>query len=101
MAHRVVFAPEAQADLIELYDYLAARGGPGRALAFTERIVATCRHLALFPARGTRRDDIRPGLRVIGLARRVTIGFHVGDETVTILHVLSGGRELGMAFDAP
>ncbi len=73
----VVFATEAQADLIELYDDLAARGGPGRALAFTERIEATCRHLALFPARGTRRDDIRPGLRVIGLARRVTIGFHV------------------------
>ncbi|MGH7040914.1 MAG: type II toxin-antitoxin system RelE/ParE family toxin [Acetobacteraceae bacterium] len=61
MAHNVVFAPEARADLIELYDDLAARGGPPRAPTFTERIVAMWRGLALFPARGTRRDDIRPG----------------------------------------
>ena len=44
MAHSVVFAPEAEADLIALYDYVAAHGGPERALGYVERIVATCRN---------------------------------------------------------
>lgn len=84
MALRIVFAPEAQADLIELYDYIAARGGPERALAYVERIETACRGLMMFPERGAPRDDIRAGLRVLGVARRVTIAFHLGGETVTI-----------------
>ena len=99
MAHVIVFAPEAQADLIELYDYIAGRGGPQRALSYVERIEATCRGLAGFPERGTRRDDIRSGLRVIGLAGRVTIAFHLGTGTVTIDRILYGGRDLAAALD--
>jgi toxin ParE1/3/4 len=101
VAHSVAFAPEAQADLIELYDYIAAHGSPERALTYIERIETTCRRLATFPERGTRRDDIRPGLRVIGLARRVTIAFHVGVDTVTIDRIPYGGRDLGAALDLP
>lgn len=88
MAHNVVFAPEAEADLIELYDYIAAHGSPERALGYVERIAAACRSLATFPARGTRRDDIRPGLLVTSMARRVTIAYHLADEAVTIDRVL-------------
>ena len=51
-----------------------------------------------FPARGTRRDDIRPGLRVTSMARRVTIACHVAGEGVTIDRILYGGRDLGTAF---
>ncbi|HVB67561.1 MAG TPA: type II toxin-antitoxin system RelE/ParE family toxin [Acetobacteraceae bacterium] len=60
--HSVSLAPEAQTDLIELYAYIAAHGSPERALAYVERIEVACRGLATFPERGTRRDDIRPGL---------------------------------------
>lgn len=98
MAHSVVFAPEAEADLTEIYDYIAAQGGPERALGYVERIVATCRRLSTFPARGTRRDDIRPGLRVTSMARRVTIAYHIAGEAVTIDRILYGGRDLGAAF---
>jgi len=80
VVHKVVFAPEAQADLIELYDYIAEHGSSTRALAYVERIEAKCRGLSAFTECGTCRDDIRPGLRVIGVARRVTIGFHVAAE---------------------
>jgi toxin ParE1/3/4 len=99
VAHSVVFAPEAQADLLELYNYIAEHGSPERALAYIERIETTCRNLAIFPERGTRRDDIRPGLRIIGMVRRVTIAFHVGAGTVTIDRILYGGRDLAVAFD--
>jgi hypothetical protein len=36
---------------------------------------------------------------VIGLARRVTIAFHVGGRRVTIDPILYGGRDLGVALD--
>lgn len=99
MTHRVVFAPEAQADLLDLYDTIAKDGGTDRALAYVERIEASCLGLATFPERGTRRDDIRPGLRVLGFARRVAIAFHVSAGIVTIDRILYGGRNFGAAFE--
>lgn len=99
MAHKVVFAPEAQADLLELYDAISGEGGEERALAYVERIEASCLGLGTFPERGTRRDDIRPGLRVIGFAQRVAIAFHVTTATVTIDRILYGGRDFGAAFE--
>jgi toxin ParE1/3/4 len=96
VAHEVVFSPEARDDLLQLYDYIAARSGPARARSFTERIFSYCLGFGTFPQRGTRRDDLRPGLRVVGFARRVTIAFHIADDTVTIDRVLYGtGSEQG------
>jgi plasmid stabilization system protein ParE len=44
---------------------------------YLDRIEEACMALATFPKRGTRRDDILPGLRTIGFERRVTIAFRV------------------------
>jgi toxin ParE1/3/4 len=60
----VLFSPEAKSDLEELYEYTALHSGEDRALAFVERIEHWTDGLASFPERGTKRDDIRPGLRV-------------------------------------
>lgn len=95
MTHSVVFAPEAETDLIELYDYITLHSGAERALGYVERIVTTCRNLATFPERGAPREDIRPGLRLTSYARRATIAFHVTEQTVTIDRVLYAGRTLG------
>jgi toxin ParE1/3/4 len=97
----VSFSPQASTDLFEIYDYIAPRGGAERALAYVQRIQAACLNLASFPARGTRRDDIRPGLRVTGFEGRVTIAFHVGAERVVIVRILYAGRDLSGAFDEP
>lgn len=99
MTHKVVFAPEAQADLLMLYDIIADDGGEERALAYVERIEVTCLSLARFPERGTQRDDIRPGLRVIGFERRVAIAFHIAIATVTIDRILYGGQDLGTVLN--
>jgi plasmid stabilization system protein ParE len=61
MAGRVFFAPEAEAQLIEILRYIAGRGDPDNALAFTQTIIDYCESLADLPQRGTRRDYIRPG----------------------------------------
>jgi toxin ParE1/3/4 len=84
VAREVVFAPEARADILDLYDDIAPSAGPERALKYTQGIVVFCRGLVTFPERGTRRDDLRPGLRTIVFRRRVTIAFHITSATVVI-----------------
>jgi toxin ParE1/3/4 len=98
VAHKVIFAPEARRDLFDLYDFIAARSGPARAMGYIERIERHCFDFAKVPERGTRRDDLRPGLRTVGFERRILIAFHFGDEKVTIDRILYGGRDLGKAF---
>lgn len=98
MTREVVFSPEAQTDLIAIYDYIAPRGGPDRALAYVERIQTACLSFAMFAERGTQRDDIRPGLRVAGFENRVTIAFHADLNHVIIDRLLYGGRDLEGAF---
>lgn len=94
MGHRVEFSPEALTDLLDLYDYIAVHDGAARALGYVDRIDGFCRSLSTFPERGKRRDDLRPGLRVVGFERRVAIAFNVADNVVTILRILYGGRDV-------
>ena len=68
--------------------------GPGpMSQAYVERIEATCMALETFPKRGTRRDDIRSGLRTLGFERRVTIVFQVQRTAVVIVRVFYGGQD--------
>ena len=99
MTHRVVFAPEAEDDLLQLYLYIAERAEDARALAYIERLERYCQGFADFPERGTSRDDLFPGLRVVGFERRVSIAFHVTADTVTFDRILYGGRELESLAD--
>lgn len=39
-----------------------------------------CMSLSEFPERGSRRDAVRPGLRILGFERRVVIAFSVAAE---------------------
>jgi toxin ParE1/3/4 len=98
VTHEVVFAPEALADLRWLYDVIADDGGPTRAQNYTDRIIALCLGLVTFPERGTRRDDLRPGLRITTWRRRITIAFHITPTTVAIDRILYGGRDLPAIF---
>ena len=100
MAVEVRFRDAALTDLFELYSYIAEASGRERAGAFVDRIEAACLGLADFPERGTRRDDLRPGLRTLGFERRATIVFRVVGDEVEIGRVLYGGRNLeALALD--
>ena len=52
----------------------------------------------MFPDRGNRRDDLRPGLRILGYERRAVIAFQITANSVTILRILYGGRDLETVF---
>jgi toxin ParE1/3/4 len=89
---QVVFTPEARNDLFEIYDWIAEKAGFQTATSYIERIEAYCLGFELASERGHRRDDISPGLRIVGLERRVTIAFAVDDDRVTILRLFYGGQ---------
>jgi plasmid stabilization system protein ParE len=99
MTYRVVYAPEAEAQLVDLFFYIAAEASPEIAARFTDAIVQQCENLKTFPVRGTIRNDIRPGLRTIGFRRRATIVFNVSSDLVTILGIFYGGQNFEEAFD--
>lgn len=99
MMHSVVYAPGAETQLVALYFHIAAAASPEIAARYTGAIVEQCESLKAFPMRGARRDDIRPGLRVFGFRRRVSITFEITDEVVTILGIFYGGQNFEAAFD--
>jgi toxin ParE1/3/4 len=93
VVHKVVFRENALADLTTLYDYIASDNSPEVAIRYIRRIQEACLRLATFPERGRRRDDIKPGLRVIGFERRVAIAFRVLKTKVEIVSIAYGGRD--------
>ncbi|WP_316016083.1 type II toxin-antitoxin system RelE/ParE family toxin [Roseobacter sp. HKCCA0434] len=95
----VEFAPEAVDDLVQLYDWIATAASPETAIGYIDRIEAHCRRMGLASERGHRRDDIRPGLRIVGFERRVTIAFTVSETRVTILRLFYGGRNWEALFE--
>jgi plasmid stabilization system protein ParE len=98
--YRVVYAPEAEDQLVGLFFHIAAAASPEIAANYTEAIVKQCDSLKTFPNRGAQRDDIRPGMRVFGFRRRVSIAFEVAGDLVTILGIFYGGQKFEDSFDS-
>ncbi len=93
MSYRVVFSPEAEQQLTALYRYIAAAASPDIAARYTEAIVSYCESLRTFPLRGTKRDDVRFGLRITNYKKRAVIAFDVDAELVSIIGVFYGGQD--------
>jgi len=77
MSYRVIFTPEAEAQLVSLYHYIAEKASPDIAARYAEAIVSHCEKLCTFPSRGTIRDDVRPGLHVTNYKKPAVIAFTV------------------------
>lgn len=90
---RVIFRPHAESDLFALYQYIAENAGDALADDYIDRIEAACLALEAFPERGTRRDDVRPGIRTMGFERRATIAFRVMKAEVVIIRIFYGGQD--------
>ncbi len=94
--YEVRFSPATLDDLTAIFDYVAERAGAPTAAGFVLRLEAACLSLEFAPNRGTARDDLRPGLRTVGVERRATILFTVDEEggQAVILGVFYGGRDV-------
>lgn len=89
MRRRLVFAPEARADLRRLSAHIAKNSGTARAAAFAGRIVTRCFSPTEFPERCA-----------TSFERRVTMAFTIRPYALGTVRVLHGGRDLEKAFDA-
>lgn len=87
----VILAPEARSDLFELYDWIADAASPATAMSYVERLEAFCNSFTIASERGHSRDDIRPGLRIVGFEHRITIAFTVEETRVLILRLFYAG----------
>ncbi len=111
MAYTVVFAPEAEDQLEELYLYIANQASSTVAERYTGAVVSCCEGLSLFPHRGVPREDIRPGLRLTNYKGRTVIAFAVDDvpehlnspyqgETQHLVSVEIGAITTGYEFES-
>uniref|UniRef100_C5D0R7 Plasmid stabilization system n=1 Tax=Variovorax paradoxus (strain S110) TaxID=543728 RepID=C5D0R7_VARPS len=94
-----MFSPEAEEQPAALYSYIATAASPEIAARYTEAIVTYCEGLRAFPHRGTRRDDVRPGLRITNYRKRAVIAFSVDAEQVSIIGVFYGDQDYETILD--
>ena len=90
---QVVFTPEAEDQIAELYEYIAREASHEIALRYVEGLVSYCESLIVFPLRGLLREDVRPGLRVTHFRGRTAIAFAVQQVRIEILGIFHGGQD--------
>lgn len=94
----VKYTPAALDDLQSIFDYLADQADTGVADRYLDRIQNYIGGFDLFAERGARRDDLRPGVRLIGFEKRVTILFEVRRDDVIIIAIAYGGQDIDARF---
>ncbi|BAO30296.1 type II toxin-antitoxin system RelE/ParE family toxin [Sulfuritalea hydrogenivorans] len=98
MKFRVIFSPEAEEQLADLYRYIASAASPGIAERYVNAIITYCETLETSPLRGAQRDDIRPGLRITNYKGRTVIAFDADARQVSIIGVFYGGQDYETAL---
>jgi toxin ParE1/3/4 len=87
-------------DIEDIRNFVRLAASQAIADAFVERIVFYCEGLGTTPHRGAVRDEIAPGLRVVGWRKTVSIAFQVDESVgrVLVLGVLYRGRDVAAAM---
>jgi len=102
--YRVEEKPDVLGDYIAISRHIEGWTGDRAAGdRTTEAIRRFVRGLELVPHRGTRRDDLRPGLRIIPFGKRTAIALTIDDDrrVVTILRVFYGGQDYDAVIGPP
>ncbi len=89
---KVEWSPEAADDLREIVTWIERNASAAVAANYAARVVSFCQGLEIGSLRGTPRDDVLPGLRIVGFERAVTVAFFVESERVEILGLYRAGR---------
>lgn len=98
--YTVVLTTKARRRLIELDAHLENVASPNVAASYVDAVTDYCYSLAVFPHRGTKRDDLHPGLRITHYKSKTIIAFFVDDikRTVLIADILHGGQDYEKAL---
>ena len=92
MAHRL--SPEAEADLDELWFYVASNSSVEIADRLVDALTTRFFVLAAYPLAGRERDDLLSGMRVFPVGDYVVL-YKVQGSDVMIYRVVRGSRDLG------
>jgi toxin ParE1/3/4 len=88
----VIVSPRANADIASIYKQISQAAGRATADSYIDRLVSFLAGLDLASERGTLRNDLRQGLRVVGFEKRITIAFSIKPDQVRILRCFRGGQ---------
>lgn len=96
----VVWSPEAEGDLLEIWTYLANEASPEVANVQLRSIARSTRRLARWPLSGRARDELIAGVRSIVVGQYVVFYRHIADR-IEIIRVLHGSRDIDHIFSDP
>lgn len=94
MGYRIIYHPQAEAELDRLYADIAEAAGSTIAGSFVGGLIDLIEGLETFPERGTVRESPVTGLRIIGYRRSASVAFTVRGDDVFILGVFARGRDI-------
>jgi toxin ParE1/3/4 len=94
------FAPQAEEDLQDIQDYLAAHSPPAAA-RLTNAIERRCQLLAQQPMIGRDRSDLSPWLRSVVVGKYLLFYRPLPGGGVEVVRVLHGARNIDPSLFAP
>ena len=94
---RVVYLPDADADLIDIYVWIAQEN-PEAAARLVQRLVAAVRRLADFPESAPIRPDIVPGVPSLVVGRYLVL-YRVEADRIDVVRVVHGSRDVAALLD--
>lgn len=92
MSTKVVFRPDAEADITSIALYIALQS-PSRASTLVARLRKRCAMLASHPLAGRARPELGEGLRSLA-ERPYVIIYRVTADAAEIVAILHGARDL-------
>jgi toxin ParE1/3/4 len=100
---RLIFTPAANADLIEIANYIEQTSGHVNAAeAFVGKLVAHCERIAASPIQlGRERPALLPGLRSVPSGKYLIFVRYLGEptpDTVEVVNILRGRRDIEAFF---
>ncbi len=96
LVYRIRLTPEAKDDLRNIGTFIRHRTSATVARSYVGRITRFIAGFDTFPERGSVHNEIRPGLRMIGFERRVTVAFLIDGQEVVFLRILYAGRQFDL-----
>lgn len=93
----VVWSPQAEADLVEIWLYGVREHSPSDADRYLREIYTACTRLRDWPYSGRVRFEIAPNVRSISVPPHVAF-YRVTDSAIEIVRVLHGRRDFETIF---
>ena len=97
MAHKIIWSPEAVADLTEIRDYVA-RDSDTYAAALVERILSSIDRLSDFPNLGQRVPELDDDFIRQLIVDRYRVIYRVRAQAVDLAAIVHGARDLPRAL---